>query len=107
MGRSVILDATWCRREWRDQVLGLASRPEVVAFRCWAPVGLEVARARARQSGGSDASEAGPEVVERLSMGSEPWPEAVVLNTSLQSDVTLAAALAHLGIVDLRDARCP
>jgi len=80
-GRSVVLDATFARRAWRQQAGACAERLGVPAFlvetRCAEAVVLERLRRRARA--GSDASDAGPELLRQDRAAFEAtaeWPRA-------------------------------
>jgi hypothetical protein len=80
-GRSVVLDATFARREWRDRAAACAADLGVLAYlietRAAEAVVLERLRRRARA--GTDASDAGPELLRQDRAAFETtadWPRA-------------------------------
>lgn len=102
-GASVVLDATWSHRAWRQHARSAARRASarVVELECRAPVSLRAARAERRAGEGRDPSDAGPREAERLAVEFAPWPEAVALDTGTRyPDTAWAAALAAVGPTD-------
>ncbi len=81
-GVSVVLDATWTSASEREKARATAAGrgAEVLEVRCDAPV--EVSRARVARRRPTSESEATPEVVDALLAHADPWPEAVVVDTS-------------------------
>lgn len=78
-GRTAILDATWSRQEWREAAARFAASLgcEASLVETVAPRDEVVARLAARKAAGDDASEAGPELYDRmLAEFEEPleWP---------------------------------
>jgi aminoglycoside phosphotransferase family enzyme/predicted kinase len=80
-GRVAILDASWARRDRREQArewaLRLGSHPVFVEVRCERQTALE--RLARRQAAGTDASEAGPELYDDFAaafeeIGTDQWP---------------------------------
>ena len=80
-GESVILDASWHSSAERDRAARLAASvaAELVQLVCRCPATLADERLRIRQAGASDAT---PEIAHRMAELAEPWPEAVVVDTS-------------------------
>ncbi len=68
-GRSVILDATFSRRKWRDEALRLAADRDANIFfiECASPGSVLLERLGARRAGGAGASDARPEHLPGLS----------------------------------------
>lgn len=96
-GRSVVLDATWERTEWRRAAAGVAAGDEVVAVQCWAPLSEIVRRAATRQQAAAGSSDAGPEVAEHVAGAFQPWPEALRVDTSGGTETALSLTLAAVG----------
>ncbi|MDQ4118758.1 MAG: hypothetical protein M3235_17610, partial [Actinomycetota bacterium] len=57
----------------------------------------DTARERA-SGGGRGASDAGPELADRLAAEADPWPEAVGLDTGDAPEATLERAVAAVGV---------
>ena len=87
MGESVILDASWLSARQRAAALAAAEAADAdpVQLRCVAPARLTAQRMRRRTDGISDAY---PEVAARMAAAAEPWPAAVVIDTSADEPVT-------------------
>jgi predicted kinase len=94
-GRSVLIDASWSRAEWRDAALRVAQehQTDVDAMRCDAPIELAATRTRTRPRGASDAE---PDVARAIAGRFAPWPEAAVIDTSGSLADATARALAAL-----------
>ncbi len=87
MGESVILDASWLSARQRGAALAAAEAAgaDPVQLRCVAPVRLTAQRMSRRTDGVSDAY---PEVAALMAAAQEPWPEAVVIDTSEDEPIT-------------------
>lgn len=98
-GRSVVLDASWTRAEHRDAARALAVEAvaDVVELRCELDPELAAARIRARAAEGTDASDADEAVAAVLAAAADPWPDAVVLDTSGRVEAVLDGARRHAG----------
>ena len=90
MGESVILDASWLSARQRAAALAVAeaASADPVQLRCVAPARLTAQRMRRRTDGVSDAY---PEVAARMAAAAEPWPEAIVIDTSEDEPITAPA----------------
>jgi aminoglycoside phosphotransferase family enzyme/predicted kinase len=99
-GESVILDASWSSEERRQEANALAARTgsELTSFVCDVPPQLAGQRAAQRAQQGTDASDAGAALAAALRDRFEPWPEAVVLDTSGAPERTADRMLAAVGL---------
>ncbi|MDH5290053.1 MAG: AAA family ATPase [Acidimicrobiia bacterium] len=97
-GESVVLDASWSRRDHRDAAAALARRVGalLVEVECSVPPDTARQRISARLAGAADASDATPDLVEPALRRRDPWPGAVIVDTSADPSVSLAAALEPL-----------
>jgi uncharacterized protein len=100
-GFSVIVDATFIRRDWRNSFSGLASELALPWFIAAAEAAPEVLRERVsrRMAEGRDASEAGLDVLEAQLAGLEPFTEIEqphVLSLSQGVDVAIKRIQAAL-----------
>ncbi len=96
-GESVILDASWTSAAERAEAgrIGEEAHADLIALCCETRLAGE--RLRARRGGASDADAA---IADRMAEAADPWPEAVVVDTS--GPVEEAAARA-LRVVSPRD----
>ncbi|HET9731910.1 MAG TPA: AAA family ATPase [Acidimicrobiales bacterium] len=94
MGRSVILDASWYRRDWREAARRLAidGAADTVELRCAVPMETAIMRISDRLREGRGLSEATPEVALRMAELSDPWPEAHTIDTTAPPMVAARAA---------------
>lgn len=92
LGASVILDAAWIDADKRARAAALAehAQAELVPLRCDCPPETAAGRIRARRSGDSEAT---PDIARSLAATADPWPAAMVLDTTAPLDTTLAQAL--------------
>jgi aminoglycoside phosphotransferase family enzyme len=81
LGESVVLDATWTSARHRQAAADAAGRAtaDLVQLRCAIPARLAARRTASRTGSASDAT---PAIAERLAAEQEPWPAAVVIDTS-------------------------
>ena len=95
-GESVVLDATWSSSEHRELAgqAALATSSDLVALRCDAPADIAADRLERR---GPDASDATVQVMRHLASRTDPWPDAVTVDTSRSPGDAVAAALRHVG----------
>ncbi|WP_328401635.1 bifunctional aminoglycoside phosphotransferase/ATP-binding protein [Nocardia sp. NBC_00403] len=91
-GVSVILDASWIDAAQRRRATALADETaaELVALRCECSRALANHRIRQRAACESDAT---PHIADAMAVTASSWPEAVVLDTALPLDQTVAAAV--------------
>lgn len=94
-GESVVLDASWSRREHREAAAALARRVGAGLVELECSVAPDTARRRieARLAGSADASDATPDLVGPAAGRREPWPGAVAVDTDADPSSVLAAAL--------------
>ena len=97
LGRTVVLDATWRDRRWRQAAadVATAASADLVELRCTAP--LDVAVERIRRRAGTDASDATEEVARALSTGGEQWRTATEIDTGGDPEPAIARALLAAG----------
>ena len=84
LGESVVLDATWTSGWHRQAAVVAAARAaaDLVQLRCSVPLQVAASRVASRPSGVSDATSA---IAALLAAEQEPWPEAVVIDTTRES----------------------
>ena len=97
LGRTVVLDATWRDRRWRDAAgrVAEAATADLVELRCAAPLDLTLERIRRRWGG--DASDATEAVARAMWANGEPWTTASEIDTSSDGPAAVARALAVAG----------
>ena len=95
MGESVILDASWVRRAWRDGAADLAAETSsaLVCLECDVPLEVAVARVTRRARSGRDASDATAGVARVMYLEAESWPEAEAIDTTGPEEAALEVAL--------------
>lgn len=83
-GTSVILDASWTDGAWRAEARSMAQRTasDLVEICCRANPDVADRRILARLQSGDDPSEATPRVRQTLAAHMDPWPEALLIDTS-------------------------
>jgi uncharacterized protein len=96
LGETVVLDASFGSDRWRAAARTVAGETgaDLVEVRCTADTDTARARVARRLATGGDASEATPEVAERLAADFEPWPQATEVDTTAPPGEVTAAALA-------------
>jgi hypothetical protein len=84
MGESVIIDATWASAALRETSLRAATNAGCAhsALRCDAPAPVAEHRVARRIAAGTDISMATVAIARRIRESFDPWPDAVVINTS-------------------------
>ncbi len=94
-GESVVLDASWSRREHREAAAAVAERTgaSLVEVECTVSPDIARQRIRSRLAGATDASDATPELVEPALGRRDPWPGAFVVDTGTDPPASLAAAM--------------
>ena len=92
MGRSVILDATWSHAAYRRnaEALCLSTSSVLIGIYCTAPLPVAVQRIAMRTESLSDATATTAAAIEA---GQDPWPESVSIDTNIDVDVSIEAAL--------------
>jgi uncharacterized protein len=104
-GQGVILDASWVDAAHRSLAVRAATETgsDLVQLRCSCRDAVAESRILARQADGVDASEATATVRNLLASRADPWPEALVVDTSDRRPAeSLASALAALTRVEPR-----
>lgn len=98
MGRSVILDGSWIRRCWRDAAATAAeqTRAVLVELLCEVPDPVATARIR-RRAAAPAASDATPATRRSMAGLLEPWPDALVVDTTGPLDEVADRVAAALG----------
>ncbi len=83
-GESVVLDATWSRRDQRLAALLVAQarRADLVQLRCDTSAAAALERVAARAGAAGVVSDADVTVAERLRESADSWPEAQAVDTS-------------------------
>jgi hypothetical protein len=83
MGQSVVLDASWTDKSWRDAARALADRTcsDLGEFRCEAAPQLAADRIARRLADHTDISEATPQIARAMSRSADPWPSATSIDT--------------------------
>lgn len=99
-GQSVIIDASWTRRSWRDAAQKVAERclAEFVPVRCRVSKDLARSRIRHRMLSGPQPSDATPSIYDEMAAALEPWYEAISVDTSEDSGDAAAAILEAIGV---------
>lgn len=98
LGESVVLDASWTDRAWRERAAAVAeaTSSELVELRCATPHDEAARRLAARAAEGQDASDATPAIAAAMALRSDSWPSAATIDTTGLPSVSLAAALSAL-----------
>jgi aminoglycoside phosphotransferase family enzyme/predicted kinase len=92
-GESVVLDATWSDPRQREAALrrAEATSADLVALHCQVPDEVSTARLNTRAPGLSDAD---LDVAAAMAATEQPWPQAVVVDTSGSLETAVVQALA-------------
>jgi predicted kinase len=95
-GEHVVLDASFISEHERIEARNVAesTHADLVELRCTAPAEVAAARLDRRLAAGTDASDATPAVAARMAEVADPWPEALVIDTTGPPESTQAQALA-------------
>jgi len=99
-GESVVLDASWIDAGWRDAARQMADRTssDLIELCCHVERDEGTARILRRLSESADPSEATPQIRAEMARSMDPWPSALIIDTSGASpEQTLATALQILG----------
>ena len=96
--RSVVIDATWSRAEFRKRAesAARAASATLVELQCRCAPEERTRRILGRANAGAGESDATPQVAEALSDVTDPWPTALVVDTSGSIDESRRAALQAL-----------
>jgi uncharacterized protein len=98
-GQSVIIDASFGSRQWRDNAheVADATLSDLVSLYCHAPVDVREDRLRSRRYDYANPSDANIVIARRMADQAEAWPDATHLDSSAGRDECRAAAEAALG----------
>jgi uncharacterized protein len=107
-GHSVVLDASWLRRCWREAAHELATRnsTRIVELCCEAPALVAESRLAHRPAGGHDPSDAMSPISRAMALDADPWPEATTIHTAGMPKQAVDAALAVATRPAQRPVRC-
>lgn len=95
MGETVVLDASWSSRRWRERASAVAAgaRADLVALRCEVAPAVAAARVVKRAAAGPQPSDATPAIAAGMAATADPWPEAATIDTTPDPSRVLAGAL--------------
>jgi len=96
LGQSVVLDASWIDGSWRERAGAVATRTrsDLVEFQCEADPDEAAERIVRRLAEQTDISEATPAIGHAMGRSADPWPSAIVVDTSaLAPDEAVAWAV--------------
>ncbi len=98
-GQSVVADASWHDPAWREAARTLAGQvvADLAEVRCELPVELIMHRVGARAAVGGDTSDATAAVVRQLAASQQPWPSALVVDTTASPAQVAENVLRSLG----------
>ena len=84
-GESVVVDASWTSSGHRGAAAALAARlsSDLIALECRAPAEVAAQRIRSR---GAVASDATADIAVAMAAAADPWPDAVVVDTTATLD---------------------
>lgn len=96
MGESVAMDATWSSAPLREMTVAAArtARCLHVSVQCDAPSSVADRRVERRIAAGPDIAAATVAIARRVRECFDPWPDAIVVNTSQPLDESVDHALA-------------
>jgi aminoglycoside phosphotransferase family enzyme/predicted kinase len=99
LGESVILDASWTRAEHRALAARVAQETfsDITELRCDTPPEVAARRMRRRRDLGGDPSDADEAIAAAMAEKADPWPDAVVIDTTVDPSTACQAALSVLG----------
>ncbi|WP_372494311.1 AAA family ATPase [Actinoallomurus purpureus] len=92
-GESVIIDASWTSAQHRAEAAHTAEQghADLVSLRCDTP--LAAARLHTRPRGVSDAD---PAIAAHMAQSADPWPEAIMIDTSGPIETSAEQALSAI-----------
>jgi aminoglycoside phosphotransferase family enzyme/predicted kinase len=98
-GRSVVIDASWTSRCWRDAAADLADATgaHLVPLQCHTSSGRSLGRIAARAAAGRHPSDATEDVAAIMALVADEWGDATVIDTTGPPHASLAAALTAIG----------
>jgi predicted kinase len=98
LGASVILDATWIKEPMRERARAMAgeARATLTEICCVAPDERSDRRINERLARADDPSDATVEVAREMRAGADPWPQAIVVDTSGTTEQSLGVAVGTI-----------
>jgi aminoglycoside phosphotransferase family enzyme/predicted kinase len=98
-GHSVVVDASWTSRCWRDAAAEVAGATwsHLVPLRCHATSLVSGSRIATRAAAHTDPSDATEEVAAVMALIADEWEDAVVIDTTGPLPSSLSAALRAIG----------
>jgi hypothetical protein len=100
MGETVVLDASWGDEQRRQHARALAAgaHADLIELRCEVAPDVAADRIGTRAAAGADPSDATPAIAAAMAATADPWPGAVTVPTGGPESVSLAEALAAVGV---------
>jgi predicted kinase len=97
-GESVVLDASWSAAPHREAARAMAARlgADVVELVCVLDTAMAKERVIRRSASPWTVSDATPEIVEHMASITDPWPEAMEIDTTEAPPICRAHALRHV-----------
>ena len=97
-GQSVVLDASWGQRCWREAAAELAATTGalLVPIRCHTARPIAAARLRVRAARGGDPSDATEEIAAAMALTADAWSDANIVHTTGDWQASLDAVQAIL-----------
>jgi predicted kinase len=97
-GESVIIDASFSRRVWRDAAAALAAETaaELSELVCRVPADVAAVRLAHRDASRRDASDATPDTATRMAGDFDDWPTATVVSTLAPVDRVVRSVSVEL-----------
>ncbi len=98
-GHSVVLDASWTRRCWREEAGALASRAgaHLVPLRCHTSRSESASRIAKRAAARTDPSDASEQIADAMALTADDWEDALVIDTTGPPSASLSAAVRAVG----------
>jgi predicted kinase len=98
-GHTVVLDASWARRSWREAArqVGVRTGAEMIELQCQVPPVVADRRMVGRARDAGDPSEATPAVAHAMASSFDPWPESTVVDTAAPVADVLRTVLEGIG----------
>jgi aminoglycoside phosphotransferase family enzyme/predicted kinase len=95
-GHSVVLDASWTRRCWRDAAAELAANTGalLVPLRCQTLSPISASRLQTRAGQGGDPSDATEQIASAMALTADEWHDANIVNTTGPPRTSVDAAQA-------------
>lgn len=97
-GQTVVLDASWADEKQRELVRACGERTgtTVVELKCDAPLSMARERIARRMASVYNPSDATPEIADHIAAGFDPWPVAMLVDTTRSIAESLDHAYGHV-----------